>query len=626
MDPRIIEAGFAAISVGAWFGLYGLMLLVTRPRSVRALPATQDLAGEPPAVVSLLTNGWDVTEDAAESTLLDLGARRVLEFRQPANDPMQTTVHVVQDSPTGLTPYERRIFDRVAGLAVGGVVPLTALTFRDQRKAQTWWKHLRAEVIADARTRGLSRRRFSPAVIGILIAAAGVAGVGVAAAVLANLNRSHDKDAVTTALSVGFFAFLLLAAVAGRSVGERDTPAGREVAGHWLGVQAWLRGHEAFADLPPSSVAVWDRYLGYGAAVGCTRVSSAVIDMGMGNRKRVWSSFGGTWHRVRVRYPKFGSKYGKTAPRLILRAVIAGGIGYVLLRWWQGLIENASTSDLLRDNPALSFTSLIQLAGLTIGVILLARTLYQLIRIAVDLAAPATLTGQVLWLQVWQQTSGGEDSPPQPILYYLALDDGTGDKTTAWALPAALHSQCDVGDTITATTRRWSRRVQTVKLVERGSTGHLAGAYESGPDNQDKLVAAMLGSGGTAGAQTLQKAVVPATLLTAEEASQALGIPVTRLDTALPGPVGMVQFSSTDRNRVVLMLQVVDGTMGSIAWRANSRGDALPGIGTAAFTRGDRAAGRAGTTTVILTLVGAGKGRRQGLPWLLQQAISRIPA
>ena len=33
--------GFAAISVGAWFGLYGLMLLVTRPRSVRALPCSR---------------------------------------------------------------------------------------------------------------------------------------------------------------------------------------------------------------------------------------------------------------------------------------------------------------------------------------------------------------------------------------------------------------------------------------------------------------------------------------------------------------------------------------------------------------------------------------------------------
>ena len=293
MDPRIIEVGLAATSLGGWLGGYGLMLFVTRPRTIRALPATQDLGAEPPAVASLLTNDWEVTEDAAESTLLDLGARRILEFRQPADDPMHTTVHIVQYSPTGLTPYERRVFERVAGLAVGGVVPLTALTFRDPDKAQAWWKHLRAEVIADARARGLSRRRFGRTVVATLAVLAALAGLGIAAAMLHNLNRSHDEDPLGTAFATGFVAFLFLAGWGVKAHGERDTPAGREVAGHWLGVRAWLRGHEAFAQLPPSAVAVWDRYLGYGAAVGCTRVASAVIDLGMGNRKRVWSSFGG---------------------------------------------------------------------------------------------------------------------------------------------------------------------------------------------------------------------------------------------------------------------------------------------------------------------------------------------
>ena len=83
-----------------------------------------------------------------------------------------------------------------------------------------------------------------------------------------------------------------------------DKQAGREVAARWLGVKGWLRNTEAFADLPPSAVAVWDRYLSYGDALGVTRVCSAVIDLGMGDRKRVWSSFGGTWHRVRVQYPR----------------------------------------------------------------------------------------------------------------------------------------------------------------------------------------------------------------------------------------------------------------------------------------------------------------------------------
>jgi len=132
-DPAILaEVALGAGGVAIWFAVYGVALFLTRPADVQPAPSTQDFGGEePPAVVSLLTNRWEITEDAAESTLLDLAARRHLEFRQPANDPMQTTIHIRDAAVTGLNPYESMIFERVKGLAVNGMVPLTALTFRD---------------------------------------------------------------------------------------------------------------------------------------------------------------------------------------------------------------------------------------------------------------------------------------------------------------------------------------------------------------------------------------------------------------------------------------------------------------------------------------------------------------
>jgi hypothetical protein len=36
-----------------------------------------------------------------------------------------------------------------------------------------------------------------------------------------------------------------------------------------------------------------------------------VIDLGAGSRRRVWSSSGGTWHQVRVRYPRFWLRHGR---------------------------------------------------------------------------------------------------------------------------------------------------------------------------------------------------------------------------------------------------------------------------------------------------------------------------
>src|SRR3989440_2836677 len=149
MNTLVLPVVLGAGAVAGWFALYSVVLLATRPARPDPAPATQDLPGsEPPAVVSMLAGYWELSEDAAESTLIDLAARRYLEFRQPGNDPMQTTVHVRDPNPSGLNPYERMVFDRVAGLTVGRVVPLPALTFRDPSEAKGFAKHLKAHVIA----------------------------------------------------------------------------------------------------------------------------------------------------------------------------------------------------------------------------------------------------------------------------------------------------------------------------------------------------------------------------------------------------------------------------------------------------------------------------------------------
>src|SRR3989440_3366581 len=349
MSSLVVPVAIGAAAVGGWFLLYVLVLLATRPARPDPAPATQELPGsEPPAVVSLLAGNWELTEDAAESTFIDLAARKYLEFRQPGNDPVQTTVHVRDPNPPGLLPYERRILDRVVGLAVGGVVPLTALTFREQSQAAAFEKRLRAEVVADARARGLSRRRLGPALLTLLGGAAVLAGLAVGGAVL--LATRHGHDPVRPALFGWLITAAVLNGIAHRPHGERDTEAGRAVAARWLGVKAWLRNTEAFADLPPAAVAVWDRYLSYGDALGTTRVASAVIDLGMGNRKRVWSSYGGTWHRVRVRDPTFWPPYWKTAPRLVMRGLLATGLGVLVLsQWARGVSAAASRTGRATD-------------------------------------------------------------------------------------------------------------------------------------------------------------------------------------------------------------------------------------------------------------------------------------
>ena len=322
------ELTLSITAVAGWFALFATCLLATRPRPVPPAAATQDFGGdEPPAVVSLLAHGWEVTDAAARCTVLDLAARRLFELRQPGNVPRQTTIHLRRDAgrtPSGLTRYERRVFDRVSALASGGVLPLTALTFRDEGQAKTWTRKLRAEVIADARQRGLSRRRFDRDVLTVLTVAAALVALAVAVAAAHYSHRTHGVSQVSSHsgsdshsgdgsgwLSAAVVTFALLAAVAHAQRGERDTPAGRAVAARWLGLREFLHGDEAFRELPPAAVAVWDRYLPYGCALGETRGCDEAIDLGMGDRTRVWSSFGGGWHRVRVHYPRFWGRYGK---------------------------------------------------------------------------------------------------------------------------------------------------------------------------------------------------------------------------------------------------------------------------------------------------------------------------
>jgi hypothetical protein len=465
MDARLfLDIGVGGACIGAWFAVYGLALLATRPHTPHPGPATQDLGEESPAVVSLLVNGWDVTEDAAESTLLDLAARRFIELRQPANDPMQTTLHIRDPNPAGLTPYERRVLDRITQTAVHGVVPLTALTFRDKGEAKSWSKRLRAEVVAEARGRGLSRRRFGASVVSSLTTAAAVVAVGVGLAAFHYGVWADVED--NPGLGAGFFTFVALTALAGRSVGERDTPLGRQVASRWLGVRDWLRGHEQFAELPPASVAVWDRYLAYGAATGTTHLASVVLDLGLGNRRLVWSSYGGAWHRVRVRYPMVWRRYGHPAPILLLRAGLALLAGVVFVRFHRLPADFQYYND---AGPSRGVDLAVAIL-LAVGLALLAYGGYALLRTVADLAAPRAVTGEVLWIETWRKKSGGEDSPPRPWLHYLAIDDGGGDRTTAWGLPSQHAGRLHDSDVVTVRVRPWSRRVVAIDSVRPGRT------------------------------------------------------------------------------------------------------------------------------------------------------------
>jgi hypothetical protein len=632
MASTMLIVAVAAASLGLFAAAYGVAMLLTRPARPRSAAPTPDLGEEPPAVVNLLANRWRLTEDAVEATLLDLAARRLIELRQPANDPMHTTVHLPDEAPepgaADLNPYERIVLERVRVLAVGGVVPVTALTFRNANQARGWNWRLHRDVIADAQARGLSRRRLGRSAVSALVAVAAVSAAGLGWVAWQLAARRPDNDEIEAGLWVSVVAFAILAGVAGAPRGERDTPAGRQLAAQWLGVREWLRRHEEFANLPPAAVTVWDRYLPYGAALGVTHTASAVLDLGMGDRRLVWSSYGDGWRRVRVRYPKFWSRYGRTVPSLLVPALFTVVVGGLLVRYHRAPVELNPT-----DLPGVTADRLDLAArlALILGALLLARGGYRAVRALADLATTRTITGEVLWLEVWRKRSQGNNRPSVPWLHYLAVDDGTADRTTAWGLPHTFDGpRCGPSDTVTIRVRRWSRRVIALDVTERGraSTTPALGADEpeTGPAAAGGPAAAVTGwvAGAIANALTPPD-VSPHDLVTAAEVGQALGLPVRPPEPmASVGPVATASFATADRGRHVLLVQVVDGGVGRRAWRANLRGTPLPGIGDEAVINGDRAVLRVGDTVVLLTLMRDARGRNHQVPWLLAQAAARL--
>ncbi|GAA1357780.1 DUF2207 family protein [Streptomyces beijiangensis] len=487
-----------------WLVCFGLALAATRNGVVTPGPATQEFGDdpEPPGVVSLLGNHWRGVEHAAAATLLDLAARGLVELRQPGDDPARSSVHLTEAGRTasGLMPYEQRVLDRVIARAADGGAPIGAIAFRDDERAATWNGALRKEIVADARLRGLSRYRFAPLLVSALMTSSFVPGALFAVAVVMG---GHNLRA---ALFLGVAPGGVLTFLLGKTLGERATPKGLERAGHWAGLRAWLTAHEDFAQLPPAAVTVWDRYLAYGTALGVTTLTGRLLGFDSGDRRRVWSSYGGTWRPVRIRYPRLRPGFGNSTRRLLQLAAAAGIVaaglcafavlrqpdwvvvtdggslhraGLVLSAGWVGsaLLGLVVAGKLSRWTLLVAFLSMMPgnfvsgsdgwfvdaaaqdgplLVEWVAIVVFGALAAYFLVLAFLERREPDMITGEVLRM---------ESRKGKKAARFLALDEGNTDLTTAWALPAASQGIA-TGAHVRLRVSRGTRTIRSAELVK----------------------------------------------------------------------------------------------------------------------------------------------------------------
>jgi hypothetical protein len=422
--------------------LWVLLLLgvafAARARGVDPGPATMELGDEPPAVVDLLTNDWRVTADALPATLLDLAARDYLDLEQ--HGPGGTVCRVRRTSGEGLEAYERMVLDTWPG----------------------WpWT-------------GSCRRRRSPPIH--RTAALVPAGLGVLYA-----NAAGDLDFGT--IGVGLVIWVVLTSAIRRFGDQRDTPAGAEAAARWLDVRDYLGRNEVFPTLPPASVAIWDRYLGYGAALGVATAVHA-LPMGAEDDHRAWSASGGRWRVVKVRYPRLGFAWGRRPPLAFLVGLAQALAGYVGLRlmlglrgWTDGFAEADQAARWVRTASTLLAVAALLVAGWGV---------WTMLRAVLDLVSRREVEGQVVRRRSY---SRGNDK----LAHFMAVDSGRSDKVKAWLVPAAVYGRFREGGVVKATIGPRLGHVFRVELVDEGRAPATATATGTDRDGSRRGARGWLG-------------------------------------------------------------------------------------------------------------------------------------
>ncbi|MGH2723261.1 MAG: DUF2207 family protein [Actinomycetota bacterium] len=400
--PLIVAA---AAGVALWLGAVATVRIRRQPLTPRAGPATAELRPEPPAVANMLVNDFRVTRDALPATLLDLAARRIVEIDGSGGS---YEVRLRRAEPEGLTPYEARVHGLLGGKVVAGVVPAEALTTGPTEPARSWWRGFRGEVVADAKARGLSEDLWNGGVLRLL----GI--LAVVPAALVALASLHEAPGIV------FFVAAVTGLSAAKGGGrQRHTEAGLRAVAGWLGARRYLRDG-AFADLPPTAVAVWERYLSYAAALGVAAGAVRPLPMGADDDRRAWTAASGQWRQVRVRYPRL------LPPGWGMNPWAAAVVGVALVG--MASLFLSVTLRLGWTDPELGPFRLLGLLFVGIPLLFAVGGVVMFVLAIGDLRAPREMTGLVLRRRTFK---GGENNKPR---HYLALDDGSSAVIRAWRL------------------------------------------------------------------------------------------------------------------------------------------------------------------------------------------------
>ncbi|HTL87509.1 MAG TPA: DUF2207 domain-containing protein [Acidimicrobiia bacterium] len=475
--PTAVTLGvLALVTLAGYFTVLAILVALTRPRRPDPAPASMDIPGdEPPAVAGFLTNTWKVPRSAVPATLIDLAARGICDIEQVAPD--EFNVRLRDRTPAELTAYEQRVYDHVRSLAdTRGVVPCRALTTGPEAQSKNWWKSFRSEVVSDAKQRGLSRNRWQRSqlvLLGVIAALPAILGfIAVAVAYSHDASSSSNDDPTLLPLA----AWFVLVSMPLWFRAQRETMRGSQMASRWLGLGHYLADDDSFNDAPVASVAIWKRYLSYGAALGVAPVAVAALPMGSESVHRAWSKESGRWRLVHITYRRWPPRYGQSPRTIITHAVLTGLPAAIVVAFsavFFARVSSASTST-DADRQLRNIGMLVLAAAFVIAVLFLVAAVVYLAYAVDDRRNETKMRGRILRRRV-KRSDNRVDT-------WLAIDAGEDAVSTLRALliPGEAPSELAAGCLVDLSVTRHFKYVSSIARVpEAGSDVPAQGATTS---------------------------------------------------------------------------------------------------------------------------------------------------
>ncbi|MGH9134962.1 MAG: DUF2207 family protein, partial [Ilumatobacteraceae bacterium] len=259
---------------------------------------------EPPAVVALLTNGYEIPPTAVTATALDLASRGWIQLADADSEVIVFT-RGSGEQGDALRPFEHQVLNHLAAQTFDGVASAATIGSAQHRLSRRWWRRFRRGVVATAREYGLTRARYGPE----QLAAPALAAVLSLALVLIAWRAGDDQIAVADSLGprivwvLGLIAAVALGAETVRvyfSPVELPTDDGLRRTAKWLGYRVRLLARipeRASVVAPPEH----QRALADACVMGVAEHVIEQLPVAPEGDRLAWSDAGGTPHIVRVR-------------------------------------------------------------------------------------------------------------------------------------------------------------------------------------------------------------------------------------------------------------------------------------------------------------------------------------